>query len=447
MTRWLKWFVWSMGLLAYVVAVFERTTLGVAMVEATSRFHAGASVVSLFTVLQLVVYAGMQVPCGIALDRFGSRKLLATGALVMALAQAWMAVAGSVPEAIGARVLVGLGDAMTFGAAVRLVPAWFAPKQIPFLTQLTGLAGQFGQIASAVPFALVLHAQGWRTAFLLAAACSAVAAATSFFLVWDDPSGGRNVPRARAPRRVSVREEMAAVWRVPGTRLGMWTHLLTGFAPMVFAMAWGFPYLTQAEGLSGATASGLMTVFVIGSCFFGPTLGMLTQRHPLRRSNLALGIAALNLVPWVLVCLWPGHAPLWLLVVLVLGLSSGGPGSAIGFDFARTFNPERRLGTATGLVIVGAFAGALVCILAIGIIVDALGATGLSTLTTYRVAMAVQLPVFAFGTVALLAARRKTRARMLAEGTYVPTWREALAREFSGTWWWRRVNAGTRLTL
>jgi MFS family permease len=35
----------------------------------------------LFTVLQLLVYAGigMQVPVGVLLDRFGSRRMLLTG--------------------------------------------------------------------------------------------------------------------------------------------------------------------------------------------------------------------------------------------------------------------------------------------------------------------------------------------------------------------------------
>ena len=56
--------VWAVGLLAYAVAVFHRSSLGVAAVEAQERFSAGASAVSLFLVLQLAVYAGLQVPGG-----------------------------------------------------------------------------------------------------------------------------------------------------------------------------------------------------------------------------------------------------------------------------------------------------------------------------------------------------------------------------------------------
>ena len=52
---------------------------------------------------------------------------------------------------------------------------------------------------------------------------------------------------------------------------------------------------------------------------------------------------------------WPGPAPAWLLVLWVVGLSSGGPGSAVAFDFARTFSPSERLGSATGIIIMTGF--------------------------------------------------------------------------------------------
>ena len=97
--------VWLVGLFAYAVAVFHRASLGVAGVEAQDRFSAGASALSLFLVLQLGVYAAMQIPVGVALDRFGSKALIIAGALVMAGGQLTLAVATDVPTAVVARVL------------------------------------------------------------------------------------------------------------------------------------------------------------------------------------------------------------------------------------------------------------------------------------------------------------------------------------------------------
>ncbi|MGK3925302.1 hypothetical protein ABI066_16305, partial [Enterococcus faecium] len=71
---------------------------------------------------------------------------------------------------------------------------------------------------------------------------------------------------------------------------------------------------------------------------------------------------------------WPGPAPLWLLIVLMLALSTGGPASMIAFDHARTFTPSHRLSTATGIVNGGGFLAALLAILFIGIAMDVQGA-------------------------------------------------------------------------
>src|SRR4029453_772208 len=70
------WVIWLVALSVYVLAVFHRSSLGVAGLLATERFDISATQLAMFTVLQLLVYAGMQVPVGVALDRYGSRKLL-----------------------------------------------------------------------------------------------------------------------------------------------------------------------------------------------------------------------------------------------------------------------------------------------------------------------------------------------------------------------------------
>ena len=55
------WVVWSAGLLVYVVAVAHRSSFGVAGLAAQSRFGVAATVLSLFVVIQLSVYAAAQV--------------------------------------------------------------------------------------------------------------------------------------------------------------------------------------------------------------------------------------------------------------------------------------------------------------------------------------------------------------------------------------------------
>ena len=130
----------------------------------------------------------------------------------------------------------------------------------------------------------------------------------------------------------------------------------------------------------------------------------------------------------------PGRSPLWLLAILVVVLAIGGPGSMIGFDFARTFNPAHRIGTATGIVNVGGFIAALVAIFLIGFVLDILHASGFSDgelygLEPFRIALSVHFLLLAVGAVAMLAVRRKVRRQMAAQGVVVPPLLQAMAQQ------------------
>jgi MFS family permease len=424
--------VWGVALLAYVLAVFHRASLGVAAVDAQERFTAGASMVSLFLVLQLAVYAGLQVPVGVALDRLGSRTMILAGALTMAAGQLTLAVADGVPLAVLARVLVGAGDAMTFISVLRVVGYWFPGRAVPLITQLTGLFGQIGSVAAAYPLVALLHTTSWETTFLGAAGAGVLAAVLVGVALRDAPPG---TPRPAAAGLADVRRSLVDTWREPGTRIGLYTHLVTQFSGTVFALLWGYPFLVVGQGLSPATAAGLLTLLVLVGMAVGPLLGRLCARWPLRRSVLVFAILAATAAVWTLVLLWPGRAPLPVLVLLVVVLGTNGPGSMIGFDYARTWNPSERQGSASGVVNVGGFVASLLTILAIGAVLDVLtpGATTAYGLGAFKAAFAVQYVFWAVGLLGVVRHRRELRARLARDGVILAPLHTAVRARLQGT--------------
>src|SRR3954466_3335369 len=87
--------VWSIGVAVYFVAVIFRTSLGVAGLDAADRFHVGASAPSTFSLLPLLVYAGMQIPVGLLVDRLGTKKVLTIGAVLFTAGQLGFAFSSS----------------------------------------------------------------------------------------------------------------------------------------------------------------------------------------------------------------------------------------------------------------------------------------------------------------------------------------------------------------
>jgi MFS family permease len=418
-----RWVVWSIGLAAYLVGVMHRTSFGVAGLDAADRFDAAPAVLAGFVVLQLLVYASLQIPVGVLLDRFGARRLIVVGSLTMAAGQLVLAVATGLPLAILARVLVGAGDALTFISVLSVVTSWFPTRRVPLMTQLTGLIGQLGQVLSAVPLAALLYGPGWTPAFVSAAALGVAVGLAAFAVVRDRPPGAPAPPPAPSPREVL--HGLVCSWREPGTRLGFWTHMGTQFSGQVFALMWGVPYLVAGQGFSTGAASAMLTLLVVAGIVAGPLFGEFTARHPLRRSWLVLTVLATTVGVWTAVLAVPPPAPRWLLVLLVIVLALGGPTSMIGFDYARTFNPGHRQGTAVGIVNMAGFAATLSVSLAVGVVLGLAGPGGY-TPEAFRVAWAVQYVVWMVAFVGVLVARRRARRKMAAEGVVVPSLRAVL---------------------
>ena len=402
------WLVWGFAVLAYGVAVFQRGSLGVSGVAAQHRFGATAAVLSLFAVLQLAVYAGLQIPVGALLDRFGSRRLITIGAVVMAAGQAVMASSHAVGLAVLARVLVGAGDAMTFTSVLRLVAVWFPARRVPLMTQVTGIVGQAGQIAAAYPLVALLQAAGWGRAFTTAAVVGLVVAAIASLTVRDAPGDAEVV--TVPPTAAEMRRQLGEAWREPGTRLGLWAHFVTQFSATVFALLWGYPFLVVGEGRTPHEAAGLLTLLVIVAMLVGPVLGQLAGRWPYRRSVPVLAIVLSSALMWAVVLGWPGRAPLGVLVLLVVVLGANGPGSMLGFDYARTENPPARIGSASGIVNVGGFVASLLTILLVGLILDVSSAGAAPQLGDFKAALSVQYLFWAVGLVGFLRTRRRLKA-------------------------------------
>ena len=414
------WITWGAGVTVYLVAVFNRSSLGVAGPAAEHRFDINAASLSTFTMLQMLVYAGMQIPVGLLIDRFGPRRLLMMGLSVMCVAQAAFAAVDSFGPALLARGLLGCGDAMVFISVLRIVAAWFPHRRVPLLTQLTSLIGAAGGIASTWPLAWALRTLGWSGSFLTIAVVGACLLLLPIVIVRDTPHGGAGTAgRTARPRRGAgasepILEQMRGAWSRPQTRLGLAIHFTTGFPSMVFSLLWGYPFLVQGEGVDSNTASALLTLLICAGMVWSFSFGVLLTHRSDVRVPLALGVVGLTAAALTAVIAWPGRAPLWLLIVLVLAYASNGGGSMIGFDAARGANPPSRLGTASGMVNIGAFSATAIALLATGILVDATGAehaaSAAAALDGFKVAFCFPYLLLALGTLQILRLSRRVAA-------------------------------------
>jgi sugar phosphate permease len=379
------WAAWGIGVAVYVLAVVHRTSLGVAGLDAAARFGIGASALSTFSILQVLVYAGMQIPVGLLVDRLGPRRVLSGGLLLLTAGQLGFAFSTAFTPALVSRAVLGCGDAMTFVSVLRLGSRWFPPRRNPFIAQLTGLVGTLGNLVSTLLLSQVLHSAGWTPTFATTALLGLAVLALVLLFLRDTPDSPRRASLFRlpavasledpatAPARLRLREQIAAAWREPGTRLGLWVHFTTAFPAAAFLLLWGMPFLMSGQGLSRAMAGSLLSLVIVSGVGFALLFGQLVSRRPGVRTPLVFTVVLGTGALWGVVLSWPGdHIPMGLLVLLTVVMGSNGPASLVGLDFARPVNPPERIGTASGIVNMGGFIAAVMALFGIGLVLDLL---------------------------------------------------------------------------
>jgi len=393
------WLIWGAAVLTYLAAVFHRGTLGVAGPLAAERFGVSPAELSTFTVLQVGIYAAMQIPTGLLVDRFGSRRVLTASVLLLGCGQLLFALATSYPLGLLARAVLGVGDALTWVSILRLVATRFTARQYALVATISAAMGALGGVAATFPLSALLGALGWTGTFLLLGAVTAGYAAVTAGVVRDVPGTTAGAGDARA-----VLRKIRSSWAVPGTRLAFWVHFGTMFVPNALSLLWGYPYLVDGLGVPPETAGVVLSVLIAGQIAGGPPVGALIGRFPACRVPLVLGYLLLNGLTWA-VLLGLGRPPLPVVAVAFLVFALGGPVSSIAFALVRDYNPIDQVGTATGIANVGGHSATALGVLAVGVVLDAV--------PDFRVALAALPVLLVVSAVRAAVWWRRTRAVVL----------------------------------
>ncbi|SJZ41854.1 Sugar phosphate permease [Enhydrobacter aerosaccus] len=137
----------------------------------------------LLTSAFFLFFAACQPMLGVALDRYGPRRLQSTLMAVAALGAILFALATSLSGLVLARGLIGLGFAGGLMAAMKAITIWYPPRRWGLITGFHMMAGGAGSMAATVPVEWSLSVVTWQGLFFWLAGISLFAGAWLFVAV------------------------------------------------------------------------------------------------------------------------------------------------------------------------------------------------------------------------------------------------------------------------
>lgn len=405
--------VWIAAVLVYIAAITSRTSFGVAGVEAIDRFQVDATRIAVFTSVQVGVYALAQIPMGMAIDKFGPRKLLAFGALVMGAGQILLGLTDIYGVAIIARILIGAGDASVFLSVMRLLPFWFPLKATPIFTQLTSALGQIGQVLSAVPFLALLGATGWTTSFVTLGSAVALIAIAALVAVRDTPeqvnrkNSSTPVSTSATPVKPRMLTTLKLIMRNPVCWQGFFIHYLLMLWQIVFTLMWGVPLMTLGMGMSATEVGLVLSINTLFAVLAGPIIGMVSARTGHRRDVVAVAMSLVPTLAWFFFL--SSEEPRGMVAVILINITMGisTPLSGYGFDTIRERLDRKMLAAATGLANMGGFLAGMAAAQLVGVLLDVVDTNGGYDWADFRIAYVAVFIIWAIGLVGFIIARLK----------------------------------------
>lgn len=367
-----------------VTAQMHRFGGGVIAGEMHRVFGLGAAEIGLIMGAMPLASAVMQVPIGLAFDRFGTRLTVSSVTLIALVGTLILAFSGGAQGLWVGRFLIGWGNATAVAALLLLAMRWAPPERYASVAATTlASASMVGGLLATVPLDLLLRRVGWTPTFLIIALATLVVIVLCFAVLRDGPPGSE----AQGRRREGLAESLAGLLATMADRhvrkiIAMATCVIAPF--MCVAGLWAGPYLQVVHGRTPTQASWVLLAMIttanLGMFVYGPL-----DRWAGGRRLVVLGGATVTMAMLAALALWPSP-PLWLVIGLFLLFAAASAFYVVLTAHARTFVPIERSGRTIATINMFALGAAFVAQWITGLLVALPGGDGLGTETGFRLA-------------------------------------------------------------
>lgn len=386
------WIVLFSALL-FGVAQFQRSAGGIISPLLTEEFDLTPTAIGAVIGAMFIATMTMQVPAGIALDRYGVRRVVPLMLAVSGLGSVLFSFAEDLEWLLVARILLGVGFASTTAGAYLLFTRWFPQDRFATLSGLMVAIGGIGGLMGTYPLAESIEVFGWRANFVAMGLFILVVSLLGFVTIRDAPPDYQGL----TTRAGSLRDTLLGYRQIFGKRdfFKILSLGLVTFAPITaVAGLWGGPYFQEIHGLSRTQAGMILFALFLSTSLAGLVVGPLDRRFGTRK-GVVLVCAFLSFCCFATLASWhrvPFEVAVLCLVLMTFFQSFYLPLAAHN----RSLFEDHLIGRASTLLTLVSVAGIPLLQSGFGVVLDLSLRNGLSDEQGYRLgfgAIAVALLV------------------------------------------------------
>jgi MFS family permease len=338
----------------------QRVATSVIVGELMAEFAVGGAVLGSLSAFYFYAYAGMQIPVGVLIDRFGPRRLMSLAAGISAVGALLFATAPAIEYAYAGRLMIGLGASFSWIGLLAVTTLWLPPERFSGLAGLGQAVGMLGAVFGQAPLALLVEGYGWRTAVGVLAALGAAISLSLFLTVPEVPA-----------KTAQGKGRLTQGLRIAASNSQTWLNAVYGLSMtgtmLAFAGLWAVPWLVSVYGFERAGAA-MASVMFVGWAVGSPLIGWLSDRAARRRVfQIGNGFA---MTSSLIAILYVPELPTLALVALMFANGVFASGMVLAYGAARAHNPPDASGATYGLVNTGVVGSGAIFQPLLGLLLD-----------------------------------------------------------------------------
>lgn len=192
----LRWQMIALCFVANIINFLDRSNLAIAVPRIEADLHLSPFQIGLALSAFFWTYALMQIPVGWLIDRFGVRRCLAGSVLWWSFFTAATAFVTGLPSLIGARLLLGIGEAGALPGFAKVAFNWFPRTERGFASSIFDSGSRVGSALALPLVAWLVASVGWRHSLIWTGALGFVWVAV-WLCFYRDPIDHKRVTEAQ----------------------------------------------------------------------------------------------------------------------------------------------------------------------------------------------------------------------------------------------------------
>ena len=354
-----KWSIWWILTFSFILVLFLRLSTAVVTDNLSKELGFSQLQISNIASLSLYIYALMQIPAGILIDRYGAREISSVGMIISGVGSILFGTMNNVYLAYLSRIMVGIGTSVILLAMFKVQGNWFKKEEFPSITAKFAFIGNFGTVFATFPLVYLNDYIGWRNSFILIGVVGIAIGISIYLIVRNTPKDyGFNVDlKVEQAEKIRLQDGLKSVF----TNKSTWYNSLILFSLVgistAFTSLWGVTYITDVYNVSKSVSAFIISFFTYGFVVGSMFMNFLFNKIKCSKFNILKIGAFINILIWGYIIILCKVKPPIILPIAFFIIGCINMGHLQAFNDVKYKNEEKYSGLSTSIVNTSEFIG------------------------------------------------------------------------------------------